>query len=60
MTTALVALTCPALAEGTLNIYTFGLNTPPYVWGTTGIMVNTDVYKGDFNTSAIFLDPRKS
>lgn len=31
--------------------------TVPYVWGTTGVMVNTDVYKGDINTSAIFLDP---
>lgn len=31
--------------------------TVPWVWGTTGVMVNTDVYKGDINTSAIFLDP---
>jgi spermidine/putrescine transport system substrate-binding protein len=31
--------------------------TVPYVWGTTGVMVNTKVYKGDLNTSAIFLDP---
>lgn len=29
----------------------------PYVWGTTGVMVNTAVYSGDINTSAIFLDP---
>jgi spermidine/putrescine transport system substrate-binding protein len=31
--------------------------TVPWVWGTTGVMVNTDVYKGDINTSSIFLDP---
>ena len=31
--------------------------TVPWVWGTTGVMVNTKVYKGDLNTSAIFLDP---
>lgn len=31
--------------------------TVPWVWGTTGVMVNTNVYKGDINTSAIFLDP---
>jgi spermidine/putrescine transport system substrate-binding protein len=31
--------------------------TVPWVWGTTGIMVNKDVYAGDINTSAIFLDP---
>jgi spermidine/putrescine transport system substrate-binding protein len=31
--------------------------TVPWVWGTTGVMVNTKVYKGDINTSAIFLDP---
>lgn len=29
----------------------------PWQWGTTGITVNTSVYKGDPNTSAIFLDP---
>ncbi len=29
----------------------------PWVWGTTGVMVNTDVYSGDINTAAIFLDP---
>jgi spermidine/putrescine transport system substrate-binding protein len=29
----------------------------PWQWGTTGIAVNTSVYKGDINTSAIFLDP---
>lgn len=28
----------------------------PWQWGSTGIVVNTDVYKGDINTSAIFLD----
>ena len=28
----------------------------PWQWGTTGMVVNTDVYKGDINTSAIFLD----
>jgi len=31
--------------------------TVPYVWGTTGVMVNTDVYSGDINTSDIFLNP---
>ncbi len=31
--------------------------TVPWVWGTTGVMVNKDVYSGDINTSAIFLDP---
>lgn len=29
----------------------------PWTWGSTGITVNTNVYKGDPNTSAIFLDP---
>ncbi len=29
----------------------------PWLWGVTGILVNTKVYKGDPNTSAIFLDP---
>ena len=29
----------------------------PWQWGTTGVVVNTDVYKGDINTSAIFFDP---
>ncbi|PAP97194.1 extracellular solute-binding protein [Mesorhizobium wenxiniae] len=31
--------------------------TVPWQWGTTGVTVNTSVYKGDPNTSAIFLDP---
>ena len=31
--------------------------TVPWQWGTTGTTVNTSVYKGDPNTSAIFLDP---
>ncbi len=31
--------------------------TVPWVWGTTGVMVNTNVYKGDINTSDIFLNP---
>jgi spermidine/putrescine transport system substrate-binding protein len=31
--------------------------TVPWQWGTTGISVNTSVYSGDPNTSAIFLDP---
>jgi len=31
--------------------------TVPWQWGLTGIGVNTSVYKGDINTSAIFLDP---
>lgn len=29
----------------------------PWQWGTTGIGVNTKVYAGDINTSAIWLDP---
>ena len=29
----------------------------PWQWGTTGVVVNTSVYKGDINTSAIWLDP---
>ena len=29
----------------------------PWQWGTTGVSVNTAVYSGDPNTSAIFLDP---
>lgn len=29
----------------------------PWLWGTVGMGVNTDTYKGDPNTSAIFLDP---
>ncbi|UVK47187.1 extracellular solute-binding protein [Mesorhizobium sp. AR07] len=31
--------------------------TVPWQWGTTGVTVNTSVYKGDVNTSAIFMDP---
>jgi spermidine/putrescine transport system substrate-binding protein len=31
--------------------------TVPWQWGSTGILVNTSIYKGDVNTSAIFLDP---
>ncbi len=31
--------------------------TVPWQWGTTGITLNTKVYGGDVNTSAIFLDP---
>ncbi|MGJ8571352.1 MAG: extracellular solute-binding protein [Hoeflea sp.] len=31
--------------------------TAPWQWGTTGVAVNTAVYSGDINTSAIFLDP---
>ncbi|HKQ95686.1 MAG TPA: extracellular solute-binding protein [Aestuariivirgaceae bacterium] len=30
--------------------------TVPWQWGTNGMLVNTSVYKGDPNTSAIFLD----
>ncbi len=32
-------------------------HTVPWQWGTTGVAVNTAVYAGDPNTSAIFLDP---
>lgn len=28
----------------------------PWQWGVNGILVNTKIYKGDVNTSAIFLD----
>jgi spermidine/putrescine transport system substrate-binding protein len=31
--------------------------TVPWQWGTTGMLVNTKIYSGDPNTSAIFLDP---
>lgn len=31
--------------------------TVPWQWGTTGVAVNTSVYKGDPNTSAIWLNP---
>jgi spermidine/putrescine transport system substrate-binding protein len=31
--------------------------TVPWQWGTTGVVVNTKYYKGDINTSAIWLDP---
>lgn len=31
--------------------------TVPWQWGTTGMTVNTKLYGGDINTSAIFLDP---
>jgi spermidine/putrescine transport system substrate-binding protein len=31
--------------------------TVPWQWGTSGMLVNTGIYKGDPNTSAIFLDP---
>lgn len=29
----------------------------PWQWGTTGVAVNTSIYKGDVHTSAIFMDP---
>ncbi len=32
-------------------------HTVPWQWGTTGVIVNTSLYGGDINTSAIFLDP---
>lgn len=32
-------------------------NSIPWQWGKTGVSVNTSVYSGDINTSAIFLDP---
>lgn len=31
--------------------------TVPWQWGMSGVGVNTSVYSGDINTSAIFLDP---
>ena len=33
--------------------------TVPWQWGTTGVVVNTKFYKGDINTSEIFLKPPK-
>jgi spermidine/putrescine transport system substrate-binding protein len=33
------------------------VSSVPWQWGSTGVGVNTAVYKGDINTSAIFLDP---
>jgi spermidine/putrescine transport system substrate-binding protein len=33
--------------------------TVPWQWGLTGIIVDTSLYKGDINTSSIFLDPPK-
>jgi spermidine/putrescine transport system substrate-binding protein len=33
--------------------------TVPWQWGTVGLTVNTSVYSGDPNTSAIFLDPHE-
>ena len=32
-------------------------NSVPWQWGSVGISVNTYVYKGDVNTSALFIDP---
>ena len=29
----------------------------PWQWGTTGVVVNTSVYKGDVDTSALIFDP---
>lgn len=29
----------------------------PWLWGSSGVAVNTSVYGGDINTSSIFLDP---
>ncbi|ODN69037.1 extracellular solute-binding protein [Methylobrevis pamukkalensis] len=31
--------------------------TVPWQWGLTGIVVDTSLFKGEINTSAIFLDP---
>ncbi len=31
--------------------------TVPWQWGTTGVAVNRTAYKGDINTSAIFMEP---
>lgn len=31
--------------------------TVPWLWGLTGMVVDTSVYKGDINTSSIYLDP---
>lgn len=32
-------------------------HTIPWQWGSTGVGVNTTVYSGNINTSAIFIDP---
>jgi spermidine/putrescine transport system substrate-binding protein len=29
----------------------------PYLWGTTGVAVNTSVYKGDIDTLSLIMDP---
>ncbi len=31
--------------------------TAPWQWGSVGMIVDTSIYSGDINTSAIFLDP---
>ena len=31
-------------------------HTVPWQWGTTGVAINTDVYKGDVNTSDLFIN----
>ena len=31
--------------------------TVPYAWGATGVMVNTDYYKGEINTLGLFFNP---
>ena len=33
------------------------VSSVPWLWGSTGVGVNTSVYSGDINTSSIFLDP---
>ena len=33
------------------------VHTIPWLWGSTGVAVNTSAYSGDINTSMIFLDP---
>ncbi len=56
----------PDLMENFKNVDPKWINVPfdegrhytvPWQWGTTGVAVNTKVYKGDVNTSAIWLDP---
>jgi spermidine/putrescine transport system substrate-binding protein len=33
------------------------VHTIPWLWGTTGVGVNTSIYSGDINTSSIWLEP---
>lgn len=58
----------PDLMENFKNVDEQWVNVPwdqgrkysvPWLWGLTGVVVDTSVYDGDINTSSIFLDPPK-